>query len=157
MDAVAAVLLAFGAVGLVAAVLTVCSTRRRAGFQDVDGPSPAVIAALRLCERKGETRRELRCRVGDRAIMVRSDTLPGCVGMIVRVEAPSSTPTYDWLVSTEGSLFAFPSPGPNDHLADCDDICLRPIRPEDAARRMTAREAIVEAETARQTFELRVT
>jgi len=39
MDAVAAVLLAFGSIGLVAAVLTIWSTHRRAALQDVDGPS----------------------------------------------------------------------------------------------------------------------
>lgn len=46
MDAVVAVLLAFGSIGLVATVLTVYSTRRLASLRDVDGPSPAVIAAL---------------------------------------------------------------------------------------------------------------
>lgn len=90
MDAVAAVLLAFGSIGLVAAVLTIWSTRRLAAFQDVDGPSPAVIAAL-LARGPAPKPERLRCRTGDLAVVVRCNAMPDAVGMLVAVERPQRT------------------------------------------------------------------
>ena len=90
MDAVAAVLLAFGSIGLVAAVLTIWSTHRRAALQDVDGPSPAVIAAL-LARGPAPKPERLRCRTGDLAAAVRCNAMPDAVGMLVAVERPQRT------------------------------------------------------------------
>ena len=85
MAAVAAVLLAFGSIGLVAAVLTIWSTHRRAALQDVDGPSPAVIAAL-LARGPAPKPERLRCRTGDLAAAVRCNAMPDAVDMLVAMK-----------------------------------------------------------------------
>jgi hypothetical protein len=75
--------------------------------------------------------RRLRCRVGDRAFILRCSADPSAVGRVVTVETRCHRGNNDWVVRSEGQAFQFRKQFRDMTRARAPDSWLCPIRPDE--------------------------